>query len=241
MSVLPPDSDSEPGRVDQGSVEITVLPCSALTSRLRQEVFDLFHGAYRGANDSYLEESLTVFGHIGLAKAHDRVVAFALGATRLLDIPRVGLCRVSMAGIACVHRSWRRRHLFVELATAALGGDEVEERHGLHLATGRVAHPASYRSFALPNAIPRPGVELTAWHKEVGTSVAAAYGSRDFDENHFVCRGDWAGPGEPALEIETATADEHDLFAFVNRARGDSLLVVGWFPEAPTGWLSVQG
>ena len=222
--------------IDPSGVEVTALPTSSLTSELRQQVGHLFHASYRDANDRYLEKSLRAFAHVGLATVHGHVIGFALGDTRLRDVPRVGTCPVSLAGIACIDPQWRRRGLFATVATAALHGSGETVFPGVHLAAGRVAHAASYRSFVLPSAVPRPGVPLSPWQKEVGAFIAAAYGATQFDEDHFVCVGDGAGPGEPELEIEAATPDVQRLFEFVNRARGDALLVVGWFPSAPVGW-----
>jgi hypothetical protein len=80
-------------------------------------------------------------------------------------------------------------------------------------------------------------VTLTPWHKEVGAAIASAYGVRDFDADRFVCIGDGAGPGEPAVDIHGITQEENSLFEWVDRTRGDSLLVVGWVADAPSGWL----
>ena len=45
------------------------------------------------------------------------------------------------------------------------------------------------------------------------------------------------GPGEPIVDIEGVTDAERELFEYVDRRRGDALLVIGWFPSAPQGWL----
>jgi len=220
-----------------GDAELTTLRSDSLTPAMRQGVFELFHRSYRNANDDYLERSLQALAAIAIARAPDgELVGFAVGASRRLDVPRLGNRTVGLAGIACVDPRWRRRGLFSALATTPLldgsakTGDE-------RLAAGRVAHPASYRSFGLPSAVPRPGLALTAWHKEVGVVVAAAYGAHDFDAEHFVCIGDGAGPGEPIVDIEGVTDAERELFEYVDRRRGDALLVIGWFPSAPQGWL----
>jgi hypothetical protein len=203
---------------------------------MRQAVFELFHASYRNANDSYLERSLHALGAIAIAQTPDgELVGFALGESRTLDVPRLGNRLVSLAGIACVDPRWRRRGLFSALAGPLLDGSP--DTGGERLAAGRVAHPASYRSFALPSAVPRPGLSLTSWHKEVGAVVAAAYGAHDFDAEHFVCIGEGAGPGEPIVDIEGVTDEERGLFEYVDRRRGDGLLVIGWFPSAPDGWL----
>jgi GNAT superfamily N-acetyltransferase len=221
-----------------GDPDVIVVRGEELTSDARRGVFELFRASYRDANDAYLARSLTVLGNIAVARDHDgRVVGFALGETRMLDVPRVGVRPVGLAGVACVEPQRRRQGLFRAVATAAMQGDTTIEEPRPRLVAGRVAHPASYRSFALPTAVPRPRLALSLWHKEVGAAVAAAYGAANFDAEHFVCIGSGSGPGEPALDVERVTDDELELFSHVDRARGDSLLVIGWFPEAPPGWL----
>ena len=46
----------------------------------------------------------------------------------------------------------------------------------------------------------------------------------------------WQAFGWPVIEIE-ATPEEWELFAPVDRSRGDSLLGLAWNPNAPEGWL----
>ena len=220
-----------------GDVELITLRSAELTADIRRGIDDLFHAGYRGANDDYLEMALAVLSNTAIARAADgRVVAFALGETKALEIPGAGVRPVSMAGLACVDRDWRRQRLFSAVATAALqpglsAGDDTSR-----LVAGRVAHAASLRSFRIPNAVPRPGVAPTAWHKQVGAAVAEAYGASAFDADRFICIGDGVGPGEPVLDIDDATEEERRLFEGVNRARGDALLRIGWWPDPPPGW-----
>src|SRR6266568_938350 len=141
-----------------GDAKLTTLRPDSLTPAMRQAVFELFQASYRNGNDRYLERSMQALGAIAIALAPDgELVGFALGESRTLDVPRMGNRLVSLFGIACVDPRWRRRGLFSALAAGPLL-DGPSDTGGERLAAGRVAHPASYRSFTLPSAVPRPGL-----------------------------------------------------------------------------------
>ena len=83
--------------------------------------------------------------------------------------------------------------------------------------------------------IPKYGVPLSDWHKEVGLRVAELYGIH-IDPETLVVIGDGTPCGYPKLTYDDLTEAEKWLFKDVNRDRGDSLLGITWLPEAPRGW-----
>ena len=86
-----------------------------------------------------------------------------------------------------------------------------------------------------PGTVPRPGVRPTAWQQAVGRAVATAYRVETFDPETFVCVGTGRATGVPRIEFEVEPA-EWEVFAPVDRSRGDALLALGWFPDPPPGW-----
>ena len=107
---------------------------------------------------------------------------------------------------------------------------------GRTIHAGRMAHPGSYRTMARNAAtVPKRGVEPTRWQQEVGAAIAAAYGVERFDPTTFVCHGSGVPIGYPAMELDV-TPEEWEVFAPVDRDKGDSLLGVSWSPDAPEGW-----
>jgi hypothetical protein len=103
------------------------------------------------------------------------------------------------------------------------------------LCCGRVAHPASFRTMTWnPTHVPKRNTPPTTWQREIGAVIAEAYGVKGFDPDTFVCAGSGT-PMYPIIEIDVRP-DEWDVFAAVNRDRGDSLLGLCWMPNAPEGW-----
>lgn len=86
-----------------------------------------------------------------------------------------------------------------------------------------------------PVVVPKPGVPITAWQREVGRAIADIYGVQRFDEETFVVEGSGAPIGYPVMEIEVEP-EEWVVFEHVDRDRGDSLLGLSWRPDAPPGW-----
>lgn len=212
-----------------------VFETASLTESDLARVQMLFAGNYREANFGYLEKSLGRLRYLALAAASDGTPAgFALGESRVMDLPRLPGTAVRLAGLCCVSASYRRQGLFGRLERMALAEGAVitGERS---LAAGRMAHPASFRSMsANPTVVPRRGVLPTPWQQAVGSAIAAAYGS-PFDPATFVCKGSGVPIGYPVIELD-CTPEEWKLFEPVDRSTGDSLLGISWAPDAPTGW-----
>ncbi len=168
-----------------------------------------------------------------------RLVGFALGETRSLDLPGLADQQVGLAGLCCVEARSRRRGLFYALERRALteGFEGLGPlRHGRLLAAGRMAHPASFRVMtANPGVVPRPGVAPSDFQQEVGRVIAACYGVVDFDPLNFVCRGSGHPIGYPRMVVEVDPA-EWEVFTAVDRENGDSLLGLSWLPDPPPGW-----
>jgi hypothetical protein len=57
----------------------------------------------------------------------------------------------------------------------------------------------------------------------------------EFDPLTFVCKGTGVPIGYPIMDID-ATPEEWEMFRYVDRSRGDSLLGISWAPDAPDGW-----
>ena len=130
--------------------------------------------------------------------------------------------------------AFRRQGLFGRLEGMVLTEGRVV--HGDRwLATGRMAHPGSFRSMSKNGSVvPRRGVRPTPWQQAVGAAIAAAYGS-PFDPETFVCKGSGVPIGYPVIELD-CTPEEWELFAPVDRSKGDSLLGISWNPDPPPGW-----
>jgi hypothetical protein len=75
---------------------------------------------------------------------------------------------------------------------------------------------------------------LSGWHKQIGLLVADLY-RVTLDPETFIVRGVGMPIGYPDLEYDI-TEEEWLPFLAVNRDRGDSLLGITWFPDAPEGW-----
>jgi hypothetical protein len=197
----------------------------------------LFAENYRDANLAYLEKNLAKLRYLGFARGpNGEPAGFAMGEMRVLELPRLGPTVARLAGLCCVSPAFRRQKLFGRLENLAMV-DPDKPPPARQLACGRTAHPASFRGFFNnPAAVPRRGARPTPWQQAVGTAVAEAYGSPGFDPETFVVKGSGEPIGWPVIDIE-ATPEEWEMFAAVDRSRGDSLLGIAWNPAPPEGWL----
>lgn len=140
-----------------------------------------------------------------------------------------------MAGICCVNTNYRRLGLFPRLELEAAKASNLLKPDAHGLACGRMAHPASFRIMSRsPATIPKYGVPLSDRHKEVGLKVAKLY-DVNLDPDTLIVIGKGAPIGYPKMTCD-ASKEEKLLFKNVNRDRGDSLLGITWFPDAPEGW-----
>ena len=220
---------------DLSGLEIRTLRAETLAGADRERVFALFDLAYRDANHAYLDKSTHTLRFLALAMQGDVPAGFAISDARVLDLPRLPQTTVSLAGICCIDPAFRRRGLFIALERAAALGANVPLA-GRYLMCGRMAHPASFRLMTQnPSVVPKRGEPITPWQQEVGAALAAVYGSPGFDPETFVVKGAGAPIGYPRIDMELEPA-EWDVFAQVDRDRGDSLLGMAWSPDAPPGW-----
>jgi hypothetical protein len=220
---------------DNSALDSRVLRTDALPNDEWNKLLELFRASYREANASYLQKSLKTFRYVALTHEGPRLMGFAFGETRIMDLPRLPDQVVSLAGICCIVPEMRRRGLFGSLMQLSIKANEVPDAPR-RLVCGRFAHPAAMRVFRnLPTAVPRPGVRPTPWQQEVGAAVAEAYGVHDFDPETFVCIGSGVPIGYPNLDFKVEPG-EWEVFRPVDRDRGDALLSIGWGPDAPPGW-----
>ncbi len=229
ISVVPPEHANLSVRTEQ---------TASLSSADRDQAHALFDRAYDRANHTYLDASLETLRWVTMARDGEKLVGFSLGEQRRLDLPRVGPTRATLAGLACVDPAVRRRGLFRRLSNLVLAADGPITAEGVPvLGAGRMAHPASYRIYRpIPTVVPKGGVTPNEFQQAVGSVVAQAYRVADFDPATFVCRGQGTPIGYPNMNQEVE-ADEWDVFAAVDRDRGDALLALIWQPSAPDGWL----
>jgi len=214
-----------------------VRPTSEIDDRTRAAIHSLFAATYDEANLDYLDRSFEKLRWLSLAwsGSDGDLLGFSLGDQRIIDLPSLGPTHALLAGLACVHPDHRRHGLFRYLSGLSLAG-AGRPPEGRAIGAGRMAHPASMRIFRVaPTVIPRPGVVPNALHREVGSAVARAYGVTSFDADTFVCRGSGVPIGFPRLTQEVDD-EEWEVFAPVDRTRGDSLLAVIWYGEPPVGW-----
>jgi len=213
-----------------------VLGTDVLSPGDRASVHALFGVCYRQADHAYLERSLATLSHVALAFSGTTLAGFALGDVRVMDLPRLPDTVVHLGGLGCTAPAFRRRGLFGALEDLTYVDPGCLPEHSRMLIAGRVAHPASMMmARRFPSVVPRRGVPPGAWHREVGVAIAAAYGVHAFDAATFVCIGDGASIGYPVIDVE-AQPEAWDLFAPVDRDRGDALLTIAWTPDAPDGW-----
>lgn len=227
---MPPN---EPSIRDIG---IHVIRTRALEKDDLDKVHQLFDRSYRQANHSYLEKSFSTLRYIALATLGETVVGFAVADTVETCLPRMADPQtVVLAGLCCVDSSVRRLGLFKKLEILAAGASGLLKPGKRVLMCGRMAHPVSFRTMRdFPSVIPKVGVPLSDWHKEMGLKVAGLYGVA-LDPETFVVVGKGSPIGYPNVECEVAE-QEWLPFRTVNRDRGDSLLGIFWVPDAPEGW-----
>ena len=228
---------------------VTVVPAAELPGSLRGALHWLFDETYAQADHGYLDKSLGLLRSAAVAAADDatrqdaagtsgreQIIGFALGETRILDLPGLPGQRVGRAGLCCVHSAYRRRGLFRTLETRVIADGMGRSGGGRLLVAGRMAHPASLKIMnGIRGALPRPGVVPTAFQQDVARAVASCFAVDDFDPLTFICRGRGRAIGYPRMDID-ADAHEWKLFAGVDRDRGDSLLALSWIPDTPPGW-----
>jgi len=222
-----------PSRMDDPSFRFEIAQTVDLDEQTRASVGALFHQSYRAANDAYLEQSFARLRFITTAWSADVFAGFAVGEVRIIDLPRLPQQAVALAGICCVDDRFRRRGLFRELEQRTFRAAGIASPRVL--SCGRVAHPASFRTMTWhPSHVPKRGTPPTDWQREIGAAVAAAYGVNQFDPQTFVCAGGGA-PMIPIIDIDVK-AEEWEVFAAIDRERGDALLGLCWMPDAPEGW-----
>jgi hypothetical protein len=221
---------------DPNPIEIKVVRSDALTGDDREMIHGLFDLTYRQANHAYLDKSLSVLKYIALATADGKPAGFAVADTVEARLPRLPDPEiVLLAGICCISPEFRRMGLFTQLEILAADAGGLLKPGIRILMCGRMAHPVSFRSInKSPAVIPKYGVPLTDWHREIGLRVAELYGV-SVDPETLVVHGNGQPIGYPVLEYHVDEA-EWLLFKNVNRDRGDSLLGITWYPEAPEGW-----
>lgn len=224
------------GRPGIDDIETHVVLTEALTKDDFDMVHQLFDQSYRQANHAYLEKSFSKLRYIALATVGRTPVGFAVADVVETDLPRMtGPQVVNLAGICCVTQDYRRMGLFSRLEGLAAGASGVSRVGKRVLVCGRMAHPASFRTISRTSAvIPKYGVPLSDWQKEVGLRVAELYGV-NLDPETMVVIGDGVPIGYPIIE-QDVTEEEWLPFKNVNRDRGDSLLGITWSPDAPEGW-----
>lgn|GEM_PF-498430 len=222
-------------RDSTADLEFDAVATSTLGEPARARILALFRASYREANEAYLERSLSRLRFIATATSADALAGFALGEMRIMDLPGVAQQAVALAGMCCVDASFRRRGLFRELERRAFMAAGVASGPRV-LSCGRLAHPASFRTMTCnPTHVPKRHTRPTPWQQEIGAIIAQAYGVHGFDPETFVCVGSGTPIGYPRIDMDVRP-EEWDVFAPVNRNRGDSLLGLCWLPDAPQGW-----
>jgi len=220
---------------DASSFDFKVIETDKASAEDLENVFCLFEANYRQANRAFLEKSFRTLRYLALAEHEGTPAGFALGESRVMDLPRLPAQAVNLAGICCIAPQFRRRGLFPQLEVRAFAAAEVPP-HPRQLNCGRMAHPAALRVFrGHPTLVPKPGIRPTPWQQEVGRAIAEAYGVHAFEPETFVCIGSGEPIGYPVIEFEVK-AEEWEVFRAVNRDRGDALLAMAWLPDAPEGW-----
>jgi len=219
------------------STEITTQSVHDLTEERISQILALFDAAYADADHSYLLASFEVMDWISLAMHGPNLAGFAVGDTKIVDLPRMhGLQSVATYGIGCVDENYRRMGLFTRLEKAVVQASGKLSVNGRYLNCGRTAHPATYNFF--PNigtgCIPEPDRPLSPWHLEMVERVAALY-CVEVHPGTCIVIGKGMPIGYPRLKV-VATDAELRMFENVNRDRGEALLTMSWTPDAPTGW-----
>jgi len=217
-------------------IETRVIRTEAIEKDDLEMAHQLFDLSYRQANHAYLEKSFSRLRYIAIATDGSTPAGFAVADTIETDLPRLtGSQVITLAGICCVAPGFRRMGLFRKLEGLAGGASGISRAGKRTLVCGRMAHPASFRTISRsPAVIPKYGVSLSDWQKEVGLRVAGLYGV-NLDPETMVVIGAGVPIGYPIIEQEV-TEEEWLPFKAVNRDRGDSLLGITWQPDAPEGW-----
>ncbi len=220
--------------MDAAAFAFEVVPTAQIGDSTLNRVIALFRESYRAPNEAYLLHSIRKLRFMATAMSADTLAGFALAEMRIMDLPRLPQQPVALAGICCVDARFRRHGLFRTLEQRAFAAANLPFG-GRVLSCGRMAHPASFRTLiSNPTHIPKRGTPPTRWQQEVGSAIAQAYGVQRFDPETFVCIG--AGTPMHAIIDIDVPPEEWEVFAGVNRDRGDSLLGLCWMPDAPAGW-----
>jgi len=217
-------------------LDTRVIETAALETDDREKLHQLFGLSFRQANHAYLEKSFSKLRYVALATAKDRLAGFALADMIRTPLPRLKDPQiVTLAGICCVGSDYRRMGLFRKLEILAAGASGLWKPGSRVLMCGRMVHPVSFRTMrGFPSVIPKSGVPLSDWHKEMGLRVSELYGSR-LDPETFVVIGDGTPIGYPNIDCDVAE-QEWLPFLALNPDRGDALLGLFWAPDAPEGW-----
>ena len=108
-------------------IDCYAKPTADLTPREREIAIELFRANYREANVAYLEKSFGTLKHVAFALSGETPAGFALGETRIIDLPRLRGQSVALAGICCVAPEFRRRGLFGQLERAAMMASGIQQ------------------------------------------------------------------------------------------------------------------
>jgi hypothetical protein len=222
--------------VQLDELDYRVVKTFDLSAAELDSVHKLFGLSYEKPNHAYLNKSLAQLSYVALAYRGKKIVCFAVGDVIESSVPGIsGPQIIHMGGISCISPDFRRMGLFRNLQMLIADETGLIKPDTRVITCGRMAHPASARIItSFPGAIPKNGVILSGWQKEVGVCLSGLYGAT-IDAETFVVKGDGTPIGYPKVDI-VATDEEWELFEKVDRDRGDSLLFVAWYPHAPEGW-----
>ena len=223
------------GPTEIEGVDLDVKPTTELTPEERQGLHRVFDDAYIDGDHGYLEDQLRNLASIAIATAADvGAVGFALSDSRVVDLPRLPAQVFRTAGLSCVLSTHKRRGISSRLESMAMAaGDAPPAVHTL--LASRFAHAAGlHHARQRVPVVPRPGHQLTAWHREVAVAVAELLGVPAFDPDTFVCHGPGRPVGKNVIDLDVPD-EEAELFAPVDRSRGDTLLAL-WWTTPPPGW-----
>ena len=179
-------------------IEIKVILTKDLSVDDLGKIHQLFDQSYDQANYLYLEKSFARLRYISLAIFKDELVGFGVADAVETKLPRLTeLQVVLMGGICCVASDYRRLGLFKHLQDIAFRHSDQMRPAARYLACGRMAHPASFRLISKTSAvIPKFGVPLSDWQKEISQKVAELYGI-NLDPDSLVAVGDGSPCGYP--------------------------------------------
>ena len=229
------------GSLEVEGAALDRVATATIDDEIRSAVHRLFDANYDHADHAYLDESMGRLDVLALARSTEEdsagsVVGFALGAYRVVDIPRKPQQDIKLSGLVCVDPAFRRRGLASRLGEVAIAGGVMPAEDVLF--GGRMAHPASYRqASARVGSVPRPDRRTNAWQRECGVIIAGLLGIGDFDPETFVCRGRGRTIGEPRVEVDVSP-EEWKVFEPVDRKNGDTLLAIWWGGDpGPKGWI----